>query len=146
MQLITIDSAAVPTLTRLQRTPCIQPQLANAPALCCQWKIPQQIHHIAESYGGHGESRQRQLTSYQHCITEYHGSYSHNNTIKLDPGHIHLTYFFTLTICQRNCVATVIHCHFNKQMGKASSKQLLLYSNINTEIHASCKNTSDFNC
>lgn len=28
------------------------PQLANAPALCCQRKIPLRIHHTAKSYGG----------------------------------------------------------------------------------------------
>lgn len=28
------------------------PQVANAPALWCQWKIPLQIPHIAKSYGG----------------------------------------------------------------------------------------------
>lgn len=40
-------------------------QPANAPALCCQWKIPLQIPHTAKSYRGQIES-QGKLTSYQH--------------------------------------------------------------------------------
>lgn len=43
MRLFTTDSAAVPTLTRLQSKSLHPPQLVNAPALCCQWKIPRQI-------------------------------------------------------------------------------------------------------
>lgn len=43
MRLFTTDSAAVPTLTRLQSKSLHPPQLVNAPAFSCQWKIPPQI-------------------------------------------------------------------------------------------------------
>lgn len=82
-ELTTIDSAAVPSLTRLQSKACIHPQLSNAPTLCCQWKIPLQIPHAAKSYREHREPRQHQLTSYQHTANStgwLTWSHQHNGT------------------------------------------------------------------